>query len=98
MSFRYIPQGSMSFHEFPECSGMFRHVPWCSIGFYGIPGTLCVLSYLILLVLLILSYQFSLSYLIFTELADFHKIKYMKNVQKLVLRTTSAGNFYFDRP
>src|ERR1700757_494147 len=81
----------MSFRNVPACSRMFQDVPWCSIGFYGIPGTLCVLSYLIscliLSVLLILSYL--LSYLIFTELADFHKIKYMKNAQKLVLCTTA---------
>src|ERR1700757_2801667 len=90
----------MSFRNVPACSGMFRDVPWCSIGFYGIPGTLCVLSYLIsyliLSVPLILSYL--LSYLIFTELTDFHKIKYMKNAQKLVLCTTPGDSIQIQRP
>src|SRR5579872_3534019 len=69
----------------------FCHVPGCSMVFYWFLwhswNPLCfILSYLISSPYLILSYL--LSYLIFTELADFHKIKYMKNAQKLVLCTT----------
>ena len=79
MSFHHILQGSISFHEFLKCSRMFHDVLLVSMAFLE-----PFVFYLILS--LILSYL--LSYLIFTELTDFHKIKYIKNAQKLVLCTT----------
>src|SRR5579872_2810215 len=88
MSFHHILQGSKSFQEFPECSRMFHDVLLVAMVFLEPFVFYLILSYLILSYLI-------LSYLIFTELTDFHKIKYMKNAQKLVLMYDTRGELLF---